>query len=66
MPTDLLEAVHIAELDEESNNLLQPYLREMAELVRTKQVNLHSSREKLQAEWHESQLDDKKVYVAIA
>ena len=66
MPTDLLEAVHIAELDEESNNLLKPYLREMAELVRTKQVNLHSSREKLQAEWHESQLDDKKVYVAIA
>jgi isoleucyl-tRNA synthetase len=65
MPTDVLEMVHIAELDGESVRLLKPYLKEMEELVRTKKVLLHSSRENIEAKWHEHQLDDKKIYIAI-
>ena len=34
VPTEVLESVHIAELDAESMGLLQPYLEEMAGLVR--------------------------------
>jgi len=64
VPTDVMDAVHIAELDDESMGLLESYLQEMAELVRAKKVYLHSSRD-LQAEWHVYQLDDKKIYVAI-
>jgi isoleucyl-tRNA synthetase len=64
VPTDVLDAVHIAELDDESIGLLESYLEEMAELVRAKKVYMHSSRD-FQAEWHEYQIDDRKVYVAI-
>jgi isoleucyl-tRNA synthetase len=64
VPTDVLDAVHIAELDDESMELLESYLQEMAELVRAKKVYLHSSHN-LQAKWHEYQIDDKKIYVAI-
>jgi hypothetical protein len=38
----------------------------MQELVRTKKVSLHGSREDVRAEWHECQLDDKKIYVTIS
>jgi isoleucyl-tRNA synthetase len=65
MPTDVLKAVHIAELDDESVRLLKPYLEEMEELVRTKKVQLHTSREKMETKWHEHELDDKKIYIAI-
>jgi hypothetical protein len=61
MPTDVLDAVHIAELDEESITLLQPFLDEMAGLVRTHKVYLHKSKdEEKEADWHESELDGKK------
>jgi isoleucyl-tRNA synthetase len=66
VPTDVLEAVHIAELEEESINLLRPYLREMEELVRAKSVYIHEKREEVAVEWHEHQLDDKKVFIAIS
>jgi isoleucyl-tRNA synthetase len=66
VPTDVLEAVHIAELEKESIALLRPYLREMEELVRAKRVHIHERREEIAAEWHEHQLDDKKVYLAIS
>ncbi|TRO47104.1 hypothetical protein E2P60_03880, partial [Candidatus Bathyarchaeota archaeon] len=65
VPTDVLDAVHIAELDEESRGLLQSYLEDMAELVRTKKVYLHDNRSDLKAEWHESKLDDKRIYINI-
>ena len=65
-PTDVLESVHIAELDTESMALLEPYLEEMAGLVRTRKVYLHSSRnEEHDAEWHESELDGKKIHLNI-
>src|SRR3989339_623368 len=44
MPTDILDGVHIAELDEESARLLESHLDEMAALVRTKKVHLHRKR----------------------
>jgi len=64
-PTDILNAVHVAELDSGSVRLLKPYLTDMAELVRTRKVYLHKKRSEVKAEWNERKLDDKKVYVAI-
>ena len=66
MPTDILEAVHLSELDQESVKLVEPYLTEMAELVRTKKVYLHKGRAEAKADWHEYVLDSKKVFVAIS
>jgi valyl-tRNA synthetase len=65
VPTDVLDAVHIAELEEESIGLLEPYVEEMAELVRAKKVYLHGSRGEVKAEWHKSELDGKKIYINI-
>ncbi|MEM3458925.1 MAG: isoleucine--tRNA ligase [Candidatus Bathyarchaeia archaeon] len=66
VPTDILEAAHVAELDGESKRLLKPHLKEMEELVRVKNVRLYNKREELETEWHEYALDDKKVYIAIS
>jgi isoleucyl-tRNA synthetase len=65
MPTDVLDAAHIAELDEESISLLNPYIEEMAGLVRAKKIYLHKSHCEVEAEWHESELDGKKIFVNI-
>jgi len=65
VPTDVLDAVHVAELDSESIGLLESYLQEMAELVRAKKVYLHRSRSEVEVEWCEYQVDDKKIYVAV-
>jgi isoleucyl-tRNA synthetase len=65
VPTDVLDAVHIAEFDEDSMGLLQSYLAEMSELVRTKKVYLHAKRSEVDAEWHESKLDGNRIYINI-
>jgi len=65
MPTDVLDAVHIAELEDESMVLLKSYLEEMAGLVRTKKVYLHVSRGEVEVEWHESELEGKKININI-
>ena len=65
MPTDILESAHIAELDAESMTLLTPYLKEMAGLIRTRKVYLHNGRSEVEAEWHESELDGKKIFINI-
>jgi hypothetical protein len=65
MPTDVLEAVYVSELDDESIRLLEPYVSEMKELVRAKKVLLQGAKREEAVEWHESQLDDKKVALAI-
>jgi isoleucyl-tRNA synthetase len=68
-PTDMLEAVHLAGLDDETRDLLEPLLGVMASLVRAKNVSLY--KEKLEVagvaetEWHEFSFDDKRVYAAI-
>jgi isoleucyl-tRNA synthetase len=64
-PTDILDAVHLAELDDETAGLLEPYLKEMAELVRTNRVSLHKDRSKAEVDWHEFVFDNRRVYVAI-
>ncbi|UCE29818.1 MAG: class I tRNA ligase family protein, partial [Candidatus Bathyarchaeota archaeon] len=65
-PTDILEAVHLAGLDEENMKLIKPYLAEMAELVRTRKVHLHEKKMEAKADWHEHSLDNQKVFVAIS
>ncbi len=65
VPTDILEAVHVGDLEKENITLLQPYLKAMAELVRAKKVQLHTDRKEAKAEWHESQMDEKKLSIAI-
>jgi isoleucyl-tRNA synthetase len=65
MPTDVLKVVYISELDSENVRLLEPYLEEMKELIRAENVHLHHDRAQVKAEWHESQLDDKRVYISI-
>ena len=65
MPTAILESAHIAELDAESISLLEPYLEAMAGLVRTRKVFLHSSRNEVGADWNESELDGKKIFINI-
>jgi isoleucyl-tRNA synthetase len=64
-PTDIVQAVHVAELDPKSIALLKPYVNEMQELVRAKTVQVHRDRVKIDTDWHESKLDKKKVLVAI-
>jgi isoleucyl-tRNA synthetase len=66
MPTDVLEAVYVSDLDDESIRLLEPFVTEMKELVRTEDLRLQKNREKKDIEWHESQLDEKKLAIAIA
>lgn len=66
IPTDILKAVHLAELDPTSMKLLETYLIEMAELVRAKKVYVHRERSEVEAEWHKRKLGDKKMYVAIS
>jgi isoleucyl-tRNA synthetase len=66
MPTDVLETVYISELDDESRRLLEPFLPEMKELVRAKNVSLHCLHPEKELKWHDSQLDDKKVAIAIS
>jgi isoleucyl-tRNA synthetase len=65
LSTDVLDSAHIAELDAESMTLLEPYLEEMAGLIRTRKIYLHSSRTEVEADWCESELDGKKIYLNI-
>ena len=64
-PTDIVEAVHVAELEPKDVELLNPFLVEMQELVRAKKVHVHMERIEVNADWHENKLDKKKVYVAV-
>jgi isoleucyl-tRNA synthetase len=66
VPTDILEAVHVADLEEEKVRLLRPYVETMAQLVRAKNVQLHVTCEEADMKWHQSQLDEKNVSIAIA
>jgi isoleucyl-tRNA synthetase len=65
VPTETLESVHIAELDAESMGLLEPFLTEMAGLVRARKIYLHFACSEVEANWHESELDGKKIHINI-
>jgi len=64
-PTDILQTVHLAELDTETVELLTPFLKKMAELVRAKKVRVDEKRTEVEAEWHGYAFDDTRIYVAI-
>jgi isoleucyl-tRNA synthetase len=66
MPTEVLDGVHIAELEKESSGLVESYLAEMAELVRARKISLHEKRGEIpEADWHETELEGKKVFITI-
>ncbi|MDR1993811.1 MAG: isoleucine--tRNA ligase [Nitrososphaerota archaeon] len=65
VPTEVLDSVHIAELDIESMSLLEPYLATMGSLVRTQRVYLHVNQSEVELQWHESELDGKKIFIAL-
>jgi isoleucyl-tRNA synthetase len=64
-PTDIVDAVHIAELEPENIKLLKPYITEMEALVRTKKIHVHDNQTEVGAEWHQDKLDKKKIYIAV-
>lgn len=64
-PTDILDAVYIADLEEETVKQLQPYMQQMMALTRTKDIRLDVDQRVTSADWHVSQLDEKKVRIAI-
>jgi isoleucyl-tRNA synthetase len=68
-PTDVLKAVHLAGLDDETRDLLEPLLGVMAGLVRAKKVSLHEEKTEAkgvaETEWHEFSFDNKRVYAAV-
>jgi isoleucyl-tRNA synthetase len=64
-PTDIVDSVHVADLQQKDVELLNPFLVEMQELVRAKKVHVHMERIDVNADWHENKLDKKKVYVAV-
>jgi hypothetical protein len=55
----------VSDLDNNSMKLLDPFVEEMKELVRTETLRLQKNREQKDVEWHESQLDEKKLAIAI-
>jgi isoleucyl-tRNA synthetase len=66
VPTDVLDDVHIAELEPESSELVSPYVEEMAEVVRARKVRLHEKRGEIaDTDWHETVLDGKKIFINI-
>ncbi len=64
-PTDVVDAVHVAELESKEIGLLKPFVTEMEELVRAKKVHVHEERIDIKADWHENKLAQKKVYLAV-
>ena len=65
VPTETLDSAHIAQLDAETIGLLEPYLEEMANLVRARKVYLHVDKNEVDTQWHDSELDGKKIRINI-
>jgi len=66
VPTDVLDAVYLAGLDDESVGLLESFLGEMAGLVRAGRVRLVRDKGEVDGvEWREFTFDGKRVYVAV-
>jgi isoleucyl-tRNA synthetase len=68
-PTDVLEGVCLAGLDDETRSLLEPLLGVMADLVRANKVSLYREKTEVkgvaETEWHEFSFDDKRVHAAV-
>ncbi len=56
----------MAMLGQEKVELLEPFLKEMAELVRIKKVYIHPDKPEIQGvEWHQYELDGEKILISI-
>jgi len=64
-PTEILEAAHIAGLEQGDIELLKPHLELMKDLVRVKRIELHTEKPDIPLKWKEYKLDRKKVHIAI-
>ena len=64
-PTEILEAAHIAGLEQSDIELLKPHLELMKDLVRVKRIELHAEKPDIALKWKEYKLDGKKVHIAI-
>jgi isoleucyl-tRNA synthetase len=65
-PIDIVNSVHISELDPEDMEILTPHIAEMEKLVRTKKVYIHEEQTKINADWYETKLDKKKFFIAVS
>lgn len=64
-PMEILKAVYIAELERKSEELLEPHIESMTELVRTEEIKIYKDRAEINAEWHEYRIGNRNIYVAI-
>jgi isoleucyl-tRNA synthetase len=65
VPTDILETVYIAGLDDQGIQLITPYLLKLQDLVRTKKVQLTTKKEQGEVQWHEFRVDNRKIHITI-
>ncbi|UCD97041.1 MAG: hypothetical protein JSV35_03030, partial [Candidatus Bathyarchaeota archaeon] len=65
-PTEILESVHLAQLNPETIQLLNPHLEKMVELVRARKIDLQADKADLNVDWQEFKVDGKTVSVAIS
>jgi isoleucyl-tRNA synthetase len=65
VPTEILDTIHIAELNEDKAKLLEPYLTELSDLVRIRRIFLHEDKNEIDANWKQIKLDGKKILLEI-
>ncbi len=63
-PTDILTRARVAGLDEEMTSLLRPLEKELAYLVRVKDVQILSEKTE-DGEWEEDELDGRPIYIDV-
>ncbi|UCH32016.1 MAG: isoleucine--tRNA ligase [Candidatus Bathyarchaeota archaeon] len=64
-PTEILDTVYLAELDGESTKLLEPHVKTLTELVRTRNIIFQPTKQDLEIKWHEYKIDARKFSIAI-
>jgi isoleucyl-tRNA synthetase len=64
-PTDIVNSVYVGALDKNDIKLLKPFISEMKNLVRTKEIRIDENQIEIKTAWHESKLDKKKIFVAV-
>ena len=65
-PTEILDEVHVAGLSDEDMRLLRPFINELKELVRAREVFLHEGEPELEGlMWREYEIDKRRLKIAI-
>jgi isoleucyl-tRNA synthetase len=65
-PSDYLKCAYIFGLDDESQNLIRPYLAEMRDLVRSRGVVICRDKGDVDVQWNEFEMDDRKILLALS